>query len=172
MRSHLLSVTAFSHHSPRQPLLYLLSLDVALCGHFLLADPYNVCSFPLTSFTEGDDFEVLDTGLPRKSFPLFADLFQMRFNPGSMTVKECFPDPVLWSVAVTPGVSRWPCWSPEAFTIEDRHHHHRGHPGQLTKAVDVRFIAISSIYFSTKDAQGQIGSLRGTKAVSTVKERN
>lgn len=34
------------------------------------------------------------------------------------------------------------------------------------------FIAISSIYFSAKDVLGQTGSLRGMKAVNTVKERN
>lgn len=61
-------------------------------------------SFTLTSFTERDDFDVLDTGLPCKMFSLFADLFQTSFKPASMNVKECFTDPVLWSVAVTPGV--------------------------------------------------------------------
>ena len=29
---------------------------------------------------------------------------QTSFKPASMNVKECFTDPVLWSVAVTPGV--------------------------------------------------------------------
>lgn len=63
-----------------------------------------MCSFTLASFTEGDDFAVLDTGLPCKSFSLFADLFQMSFKPASMKVKECFTDPMLWSGAVTPGL--------------------------------------------------------------------
>lgn len=63
-----------------------------------------MCSFTLTSFTEGDNFVVLDTGLPCKSFSLFADFFQMSFKPASTKVKECFTDPVLWSVAVPPGL--------------------------------------------------------------------